>query len=168
VDYVAESEPPVPDAPGWFPRWVLAGYGVALAAAGLLAVEQAALPSPLRALGVSSFVLGAGCLWLAVRQRPAPRSHRPEAAELEPPVAEPTTDQGEPAEDAPAEETAAVSPRSAPDDVDALDPTAEAARLERLEADLADERARVDRVTAELAALRRVVVEQRQKSNSNS
>ncbi len=64
-----------------------------------------------------------------------------------------------------AESRGTIPPQPASDILDLIDVTAEVARLERLEAELADERARVDRVTAELAALRRVVVEQRQKSS---
>jgi hypothetical protein len=141
VDFVARSERSVPGVLGWFPRWVLAAYGVALGAAGLAAAEQAGLAAPLRAVGVSSFVLGVGCVLLATRQQPRRRAKKPKV-----------------------EAPGAIPSQPGRDEFEVLDPMAEAARLERLEAELADERARVDRMRAELAALHRVVVEQRQNS----
>jgi len=168
VEHETESEPDVP-APGWFPRWVLASYGVALGVAGLTAADQSELPAQLRALGVSSFVLGAGCLLLAVRQKPAVRQaavETVEVVELEPQAERAEEDSAE-ADSGEPEAPTAIPNQPVSDDLEAVEPEDEDARLERLEAELADERARVDRVTAELAALKRVVVEQRQKSRSS-
>jgi hypothetical protein len=185
---------------------VLSSYGIALGAGGAVAAQEPELPAPLRALGVSSFVLGAGCVLLAARRRPRPRAAKAEpreevfvplavmmgpdagaevdavALEPEEPAELVAADEQAAVEQAAAQQTApepdaveqtvveaelrgTIPPQPAPVILDSIDVTAEAARLERLEAELADERARVDRVTAELAALRRVVVEQRQKSN---
>jgi len=172
---------------------VLTSYGISLGAAGAVAAQEPELPAPLRALGVSSFVLGAGCVLLAARQRTRPRAIKTEPREevlvpgevtTEPdveavavePEEEPTQivaeDEQSSAEPTAVEPTpveaelrGTIPPQPAPDILDSIDVAAEGARLERLESELADERARVDRVTAELAALRRVVVEQRQKSS---
>jgi hypothetical protein len=190
---------------------VLTSYGIALGAAGAVAAQEPELPAPLRASGVSSFVLGAGCVLLAARQRTRPRAAKAEPREevfvplevmLEPDAegeieavalepeelaeltaegeqiaAEQTAAESEAIEPTAVEHTAnehtanevelrsTIPPQPAPEILASIDVTAEAARLARLETELADERARVDRVTAELAALRRVVVEQRQKSS---
>jgi hypothetical protein len=182
---------------------VQTSYGVSLGAAGAVAAQEPELPAPLRALGVSSFVLGAGCVLLAARRRPRAATAEPreevfgpvtterdfeaavvEAVMLEPEELAETVAEDEQTVDEPtvieptvveptvveptvveAELRSTIPPQPAPDILDSIDVTAEVARLERLEAELADERARVDRVTAELAALRRVVVEQRQKSS---
>jgi hypothetical protein len=169
---------------------VQTSYGVSLGAAGAVAAQEPELPAPLRALGVSSFVLGAGCVLLAARRRPWAAKAEPrdevfvpvevtterdfeaavvEAVMLEPEELAETVAADEQTADEPtvveAELGSTIPPQPAPDILDSIDVTAEVARLERLEAELADERARVDRVTAELAALRRVVVEQRQKSS---
>jgi hypothetical protein len=169
---------------------VLTSYGIALGAAGAVAAQEPELPAQLRAVGVSSFVLGAGCVLLAARQQGRPRAPKAEPREEMFVPAEVTTEpdfvaevveteameSDEPAEvvvdveeaSVEAESRGAIPPQPVSETIatmDSVDLTAEAARLERLESELADERARVDRVTAELAALRRVVVEQRQKSS---
>jgi hypothetical protein len=156
---------------------VLAGYGVLLGAAGASAAYQIQLAAAVRAMGVSALVLGGGCLVLAAR-RPGrtaapvvdeaaePESTAPEpevadeaeaqAAELEAAEPESATEEGE--------SRTAIPAQPAREEADAV--VADSLRLERLEAELADERARVDRVTAELAALRQVVVEQRSATKS--
>ncbi|HEX3612510.1 MAG TPA: hypothetical protein VHU88_12560 [Sporichthyaceae bacterium] len=183
MDAPAETTVPgTESAQAWFPRSVLAGYGVLLGAAGGSAGYQTQLAAPARAMGVSALVLGGGCLVLAARRRGRPAAPviddaaEPESAAAEPEVADEAEAQAAELETAEPQSVAeegesrtAIPAQPAREEADAVAPAEvppDSLRLERLEAELADERARVDRVTAELAALRQVVVEQRSATKS--